>query len=246
MNALPLPGPRGRWRRLGPGAAGVLLSAAVVWLGFWLMERPLVRMPDTLHQGAPSEGTPAGATRGVPAADIMTRAGIPAQSAADLPGASRPAAAYAVELGDANTAAGAILRLQQVGASVPAGTYAPMPNQAAELYQVVAGAYPTSNAADAALQRLRASGQLSETSGTVVRVPLAFLIERDVAANAAAARVAAYSARGLPVYALRQADGRAWLYAGAFASAADTTPLGDALRRAGIHATLAYRTGRPF
>jgi len=240
VNASALPhGPR-RLRRLGPGFLGLCLAAVAVAVGFWLMERPLVRGhgPDYQHRPA--------APKLEDGAAIMSQAGIPAHTAPDLPGAARPRAPYAVRVGHANTTAGAILRLRKVGAFAPAGTFAPMPDRASGDYQIVAGAFATSNDAEALLQSLRAHGQLSETSGTIVRVPLAFLIERDVAADAAAARVAAFAVRGLPVYALRQADGRAWLYAGAFASAADTTLLGDALRNAGVHGTLAYRTGRSF
>jgi SPOR domain len=240
VNAWTLSGRPGRLRRAGPGVVGVVLAVVLVCLGFWLMERPLVRGhgPDYQHRASVP-----GATQG---AAIMSRAGIPAHVVEDLPGASRPASPYAVTVGHANTEAGAILRLQQVGTFAPAGTYEPTPGQAGTDYQIVAGAFATSNDAEALLRELRAHGQVSETSGTVVHVPLAFLIERDVAAAAAAARVAALAARGLPVYALRQADGRAWLYAGAFASAADAALLGTALRTAGVPATLAYRTGRPF
>ncbi len=240
MNASALPHGPGRLRRLGPAFLGLCLTVVVLAVGFWLMERPLVR------GHGPDYQRPLAASGLEDGAAIMSQAGIPAHTAPDLPGATQPRAPYAVRVGHANTPAGAILRLRKVGAFAPAGTFAPMPDGAAGDYQIVAGAYATSNDAEALLQALRAHGQLSETSGTIVRVPLAFLIERDVAADAAAARVAAFAARGLPVYALRQADGRAWLYAGAFASAADTTLLGDALRNAGVHGTLAYRTGRPF
>ncbi len=240
MNAWALSHGPGRLRRLGPGFLGIVLAAILLAVGIWLMDRPLAG-----GHGPDYQRRPAASDAGDGAA-IMSRAGIPAQPVPDLPGATRPRAPYAVSVGHANTAAGAILRLRLVGADAPAGTFVPMADRAAGDYQIVAGAFATSNDAEALLLALRAHGQLSETSGTVVRVPLAFLIERDVAADAAAARVAAFAARGLPVYALRQADGRVWLYAGAFASAADTTPLGNALRAAGVHATLAYRTGRPF
>ncbi len=241
MNAGTMPGHHGRLRRAGPGVAGVVLAGVLVWLGFWLMERPLVRGHGPDYQQAPA-AKPASAA----GAEVLTRAGLPAHAAADLPGAALPRTAYAVAVGDADTPAGAILRLRQVGAFAPAGTYVPVEGALDTAYRVVVGAAATSDNAGQLLRDLRGRGELSETSGTVVHVPLAFLIERDVAATAAAARVAAFAARGLPVYALRQADGRAWLYAGAFASAADTALLGSALRNAGVHATLAYRTGRPF
>ncbi|MGH7668830.1 MAG: hypothetical protein ACRENQ_04995 [Gemmatimonadaceae bacterium] len=239
MRVSTLPGAPGPLRRSGPAALGIFLVAVVVAVGFWLMERPLVRGYGPDYQQRPASKAEDGAA-------IMSRAGIPAQQAAPLPGAARPGSPYAVTLGRANTAAGAILWLRTVRAYAPVGTYVPMTDPVPGGYRIVAGAYADSNDADALLRTLRAHGQLSETSGTVVQVPLAYLIERDVAADAAAARVAAFAARGLPVYGLRQADGRVWLYAGAFASAADTTLLGNALRSAGMHPTLAYRTGRPF
>jgi hypothetical protein len=240
VNAWALPGgSSGRLQRFGPGLAGFALFGALLALGGWLMWRPLDRGHGPDYQRAP------GSAKDLAGAAIMSRAGIPSHPAPDLPSGA-PAAPFAISLGRAATPAGAILRLRLLGAAVPAGAFAPMPGTAGADYQIVAGAFQTSNDAQAMLRELRAHGQLSETSGTVVRVPLAFLIERDVAAGAAAARVAALTDRGLSVYALRQTNGRAWLYAGAFASASDTTPLATALRAAGVHATLAYRTGRPF
>jgi len=237
-----LPAPR-RLRRAVPGAVGLVLFACLVALGLWLADRPLARghAPDDPRgpagAGAGGQAASTGAARSV--------GGLVATGPAIMgnPGAAAP---FAVRVGDANTAAGAILRLQQMGASAPAGTYVPIPNGAAGAYHVLAGAFPDSVEAAALLASLRSHGQLSETSGTVVRLPLAYMIERDVAADSAAVRVAAFVARGLPVYALRQADGRVWLYAGAFAAASDTTPVADALRQAGVSGTLAYRMGRTF
>jgi SPOR domain len=227
-----------RVRRAATGAIGVVLFAGCIALAAWLMYRPLARGHGPDYQGRPD-------VRAARAAAAVTPLGLRVVGPA-IAGDSSAAAAYAVHVADANTPAGAILWLRQMGADVPAGTYVAVQAESAGEYRVLAGAYPDSAAAGALLQRLRAHGQLSEWGGTVVRFPLAYLIERGVSANAVAARVAAYAARGLPVYALRQADGRARLYAGAFATASDTTPTAGMLRRAGIHATLAYRTGRPF
>ena len=249
MTAMTLSRGPGRVRRLAPNARGVVLAAGLVALGWWLAERPLARGhgPDYQHV---APGTMAGNRNAAPA--VLTQAGIPAVDSSlaapteRYPGDAANPSAFAVRVGGANTPAGAILLLHQIGASAPAGTYAPISSQGDGPYGVYAGAFTSTSQAQALLHDLRTRGQLSETSGTVLRLPLAFLIERDVAAGAAAARVAAYVARGLPAYALRQADGRAWIYAGAFATAAESTPLRDALRQAGVHATLAYRTGRPF
>ncbi len=230
----PLP----RIRRAAPALVGVVLFGCVAALSAWLMERPLDRGHGRDYQRRPE----------------IRDAGAPAPAAVGLPATVTPGAwgdsvgvaAFAVHLADANTPAGAILWLHQAGAVVPTGTYEPVPGGATGAYWVLGGAYQDSVEAAGLLSRLRSRGQLRATGGSVVRTPLAYMIERDVAADSAAARVAAYAARGLPVYALRQADGRARLYAGAFAAASDTTLLADALRRAGVRATLAYRTGRSF
>lgn len=228
-----------RLRRAVPGAAGAVLFACLVGLGVWLAARPLARSRGPGHRRGPAaSGTGMPAAARIVGGLVLTGPAIVGDPAAGTP--------FAVRVGDANTAAGAILRLQQMGASAPAGTYVPIPSGAAGAYHVLAGAFPDSVEAAALLASLRSHGQLSETSGTVVRLPLAYMIERDVAADSAAVRVAAFVARGLPVYALRQADGRVWLYAGAFAAAADTTPVADALRQAGVSGTLAYRMGRSF
>ena len=228
-----------RVRRVAPGLLGVALFACCIALAGWLMERPLVRGHGPYYQRA---RTGQRQTAGAAALAL----GLAAAAMPGVTGDSATAGGYAVHLADANTAAGAILLLRQMGADLPAGTYVAIPHVVAGEYQVLAGAYRDSVEAAGLLDDLRSHGQLSESGGTVVHVPLAYMIERDVAAGSAAARMAVYTARGVPVYALRQADGRARLYAGAFASASDTTLLAAALRRAGVHATLAYRTGRPF
>jgi hypothetical protein len=58
--------------------------------------------------------------------------------------------------------------------------------------------------------------------------------------------VNAYHVRGLPVYSLRQDDGTATLYAGAFARPEDATPLLGTFRASGEQPTVVYRTGRLF
>jgi hypothetical protein len=52
-----------------------------------------------------------------------------------------------------------------------------------------------------------------------------------------------YSARGFSVYPLLQKDGRARLYAGAFARGEQAGALMKAFTAAGIKPLLAYRTG---
>ena len=80
----------------------------------------------------------------------------------------------------------------------------------------------------------------------IERFPYALLVERDVPDTAVASRVSVYQTRGLPVYALLQADGTARLLAGAFKAPDEATPLYDFLKTSGIQTSLVYRTGRVY
>src|SRR5262249_5382365 len=113
-------------------------------------------------------------------------------------------------------------------------------------YRVVAGAYPDSASAAALLDTLRARGTSDAGRAEIERFPYALLIQRDVPDTAVGTRVAAFQARGIPVYGLLQADGTARVYVGAFKTPDEAASLYDALRRAGIPTSLAYRTGRVY
>jgi hypothetical protein len=67
-----------------------------------------------------------------------------------------------------------------------------------------------------------------------------------VSREAAKALASGYAGRGIPVYALLQADGSAQLYAGAFDTPERASLLAATLRTAGITPTVVYRTGRAF
>lgn len=227
----------GRARQFLSAALGVALFACLVALGAWLMERPLDR------GYGPDYHAPVGRRAGAAEAGGV----LPIREAASgVAGSAAGGSPFSVQIGTANTPAGAMLVLDLAGPRVPVGTYVATSAGTSAGYRVLVGAFQDSRDAAALLASLRTHGQLRQWGGAVVRVPLAFEIERDVPAGSAAARVAAYDKRGLAVYALRQADGRVRLYTGAFATAADTAPVAAALRRAGVHATLAYRMGRSF
>jgi hypothetical protein len=87
---------------------------------------------------------------------------------------------------------------------------------------------------------------LDTLAGTVVQVPYAFLIESNVPAAAVSGMVATYADRGQPVYALRQSDGTAQLYAGAFEFPEQAILFAESLRAAGLTPVLVYRKGRVF
>jgi hypothetical protein len=76
--------------------------------------------------------------------------------------------------------------------------------------------------------------------------PLAFLVDTAVRIADVRPRLTRYAARGLPVYALRQPDGTARLYFGAYASAEQAAFAVPQVREAGMIPTLVYRIGRVF
>jgi len=158
------------------------------------------------------------------------------------------AARFAVELVATNTAAGANSWLREHAASLPGVTVSPVALGAARTrwYKVIAGASRDRAGADSLLSAVRAGRIVRAGAGIVVRVPLALLLETGVPRVAAAARIAAFAARGVPAYALVQDDGSARVFAGAFETAAAAVVFDAELRAQGLRPQLAYRTGRTF
>jgi cell division septation protein DedD len=164
------------------------------------------------------------------------RVANPADSAAATP--------YSVALMTTNTQAGAIMEFQTNGKSLPAATFAPVLVQDARWFKVLVGAYATRAEADSLLQSLRARRQVRAGLGDVVRAPYAFLVDSAVASSAVPGLLAYYADRGQPIYALRQSDGSARLYAGAFESLDQAALFVESLRASGITPVLVYRRGR--
>lgn len=159
------------------------------------------------------------------------------------------AAGFAVELVAANTAEAANLEMRRHGASLPSATVTPVPigPERATWYKLIAGAYTERREADSLLAALRRSKILDDSSGTVVDAPLALLVDSLPSQNWTSADlkkfIDSYSARGFSVYPLLQKDGRARLYAGAFARGEQAGALMKAFTAAGVKPLLAYRTG---
>ena len=234
-----------------PLVPGAILTMLLIAIGLWLAYRPLS------HAGKPSKGPTPDTGKALPiVAESLARdvtGDTASQSATAMtfahvinPEDSASAAMYAVELLAANTQAGAILKLQQDGKNLPAATFAPVLIQNARWFKVIAGAYTRRAEADSLLIGLRRRRVLDAASGTVVRLPFAFLIDSGVPSGAVAGMVATYGDRGQPVYALRQPNGSAWLFAGAFASPAQSSLYAESLRASGITPVLVYRKGRSF
>jgi len=213
--------------------AAVLIAGAVVFRARLAQFQPIVR------------SSPAPAPTTLPAAPETLLVAPPANVTDSL-----NAAAFAVELLVANTPEGANFVLRRDRVSLPAATVAPIPIGPARStwYKVVVGAFTRRSEADSLLLALRSAKVLSDSAGSVLRVPLALLIDsvesQGGIGDAVDAAVAQYAERGLAVYPLMQNDGGARLYAGAFERPNDAAELLKTLRGAGLQPVLVYRTGR--
>jgi hypothetical protein len=181
----------------------------------------------------------------------MVAAGAVGPTARPAPVPANPrdsarAAAWSVELKSFATQAGAVMELEAQQSVLPAATFAPMVDGDVRWFPLIGGAYADSAGAAALLTVLRQHGMLRTNWGTVKRRPLALMVQARVGSDTAAAAVEAYVERGIPVYALRQADGSAILYAGAFETPEQATLLAESLKASGLAPTLVYRTGRVF
>lgn len=244
--AAPAAAPR-RWsKRRVAAVTGVVLTVALAAAAAWLAYLPLA--DESRRLGGPPDT--AGSSRPFRAVQLdssadSTGAVIPVTPRILNPEDSATAAAFAVELMAANTQAGAILKLQQDGKNLPAATFSPVLIQGARWYKVIAGASATEADADTLLADLRRRKVLDAGSGTVVRVPLAFLID-SVPPTAVPAMIATYADRGQPLYALRQDNGTVWLLLGAFETVEQSLLYAESLRASEVTPVLVYRKGRSF
>jgi hypothetical protein len=163
---------------------------------------------------------------------------------------SAKAATFAVEILAANTSEGANFEMNRHGSQMPAATVSlvPIGDTEATWYKVHAGAYADSSAAEGLLQTLRRRRIVSDSAGSIVRVPFALLVDSVAAQAGMTARVREtirdLSSRGVHAYALMQEDGSARVYAGAFDRADQSSLAATALRVAGLTPVLEYRKGR--
>jgi len=246
--------------RLLAGAAGLLLTLGVGALALWFAYRPYAsERPPRI--GAKFSAAPLASKLTPDSAAIAARADsarrdslarglisppsdsfplLTASNASD----SGAAAAWAVRLEQTNTKSGAILDLRQRFETVPAGTYGF--DLRTRFFLLVAGAYSTRAAAESLLVQLRNHRILAPGMGSVTALPYAFMVQADVAVADVPARLARFAARGQPVYALRQANGGANLYFGAYESAQQAALAVPTVKEAGLTPTLVYRIGRVF
>jgi hypothetical protein len=236
-------------RQLIGAAVGVVLTLVLAGFGVWIAQRPLdhsvqrATAPPTDSTRNPVAVVGSGASM-VAAGAVGPAARPPAVPA--NPRDSGRAAAWSVELKSFATQAGAVMELEAQQSVLPAATFAPMVDGDVRWFPLIGGAYPDSAGAAALLGTLRQHGMLRTNWGTVKRRPLALMVQSRIGSDTAAAAVTAYVERGLPVYALRQADGSATLYAGAFETPEQAVLLAESLKASGLTPTLVYRTGRVF
>lgn len=241
-------------------AVGALLLAVLGGIFAWLAWRPYADGPS--RPVTPPRDTAAASTQ-LPVAPVG--AGTADSAALDTaavdttrppgavagpitnPGDSARASAWAVVFKNFNTKAGVLLTLHNIARNaIPAATYAPVQQQGATWYQLVAGASASRAGADSLVAAARARRDPELEPVTVGRFPLAYLVHAAVAPAAAPRLVGQLVERGHPAYALRQADNTVHVYVGAFESAAQAAPVGAELQASGLAPTLAYRLGRVF
>ena len=166
------------------------------------------------------------------------------------PADSASASAFSVEILASNTAEGANFEMQRHGSVMPAATISlvPIGDTEATWYKVHAGAYADSGQAEVLLLALRRRRVVPDSAGSVVRAPFGLLIDSIAAQAGMTSRVRerldSLSAKQVSAYSLRQKDGSAKLYVGAFETPDQSSLAATALRVAGLTPVLAYRTGR--
>ena len=243
--------PQSWWKRLPiapvPATIGLVVALGLAGLGIWLAARPLARGHEPLSEQRRRTASAAGA---VPSTlDSLHPESTGARPASLLapanPADSLGAASFVVVIARFNTLSGAQAWLQGQARDLPTPTFAPQIIRGETWYRALAGSYPARAQADSLLAVLSAKGLLRLDSNNVVRAPLAFLVD-SVKLEAVPGMLKYFADRGQPVYALRQADGSARLYAGAFESPEQASLYVDAIRTSGIRPVLVYRIGRVY
>jgi hypothetical protein len=231
------------WSPLKVGLAAAALLAAGILGG--AIVAPRFRQTRTAERPKAVVAVPVDSNRH----DSATAA-MPNALATVNPLDSATATAFSVEVLASNTSEGANFELKRYGSSMPSATISlvPIGDTEATWYKVYAGAYPDTMQANQLLALLRRRHVLADSAGSVVRVPLAFLVDSVPSQGGVSSvvrdKIAALASRGVTAYALLQKDGGALLYTGAFERSNQSSLAASALRVAGLTPVLAYRTGR--
>ena len=247
---------RRRWLAPALGVAMTLFLAAVM---FWFARRPFAgqrpeRRVSELRPTAAStapilrDSITAAAAAALRADSIGSESLSVAAALAGLvvanPADSEQAARWSVRLEQTATRSAAIMDLRGRFETLPAGTYGI--DIGTRYLLLVAGAYTSRAGADSLLVQLHEHRILPLDNGSVVSLPYAFLVQRDVSRAEVPVLLRQYAARGHVVYALRQANDSANLYYGAYESREQAMLSVTGVRDAGVQPLLVYRTGRVF
>lgn len=223
-----------------PAVAAAIVAIAAV-LGQQYLSRVRTEQPSLRRDSAAASDSLIG---GAPLPIDSSPPLVPA-NAAD----SSSASVYAVQIAMVDTEDGAAMRVRAGGGDFPVGTYAPVSRGAdrGTWYKVVTGAYTDRARAEQLLGFLRTRGLVPQGWGSVVRAPLALRLTTAPSQTAAAAAIADYQSRRVPVYGLLQRDGSVVIYAGAFESPDEASLFRTTLKDTkNIDATLVYRVGRAY
>jgi hypothetical protein len=241
--------PKPWWKRIPirlPAGIGIVLALGLAGIGLWLAARPLAKGHEPLIAQRRQTASSAGS---VPSTLDSLHPDSASVSAARLkpanPGDSLGAAAFAVVIARFNTLQGAQLWLQAQPRDLPTPSFAPQVIRGETWYRALAGSYPTRAQADSLLAALSVKGLSRLDSNNVVRTPFAFLVD-SVKAEAVPGLLKYFAGRGQPVYALRQPDGSARLYYGAYESPEQATLDIGTVQTSGIRPVLVYRIGRVY
>jgi hypothetical protein len=170
--------------------------------------------------------------------------------AATNPQDSASAPQFSVFISASNTLEGANLEMKSYGSALPAATISlvPIGDTEAIWYKIYAGVFDDSTEADRLLATVRRRRSLPDSGEAVLRAPLALLIDSIPSQAGMTSRIReklqALSEKDIKAYALRQSDGSARIYAGAFVEPEESTLAATALRVAGLTPVLVYKTGR--
>ena len=229
-----------RWGAPLIGLAALVTIAALA--GRWYLAQSASQgTPAVRRDTSASSGTLAGA--GAVAVDSS-----PPLTPAN-PADSVNASSFAVQIAMVDTEDGAAMRVRAGGGDFPVGTYAPVSRgtDRGTWYKVVTGAYANRTRADTLLDFLRRRGTIPRGWGTVISAPLALQVASAPSQTEAAALIADFQSRKVPVYGLLQRDGAVRIYTGAFETPDEAALYRSELKSTkNIDATLVYRVGRAY
>lgn len=230
--------PRRRW--VVPVAIAAVVAAVAVLLGRNYLTQAAATVPALRRDSAAASDS---LIANAPVVDSSPPLVVsnPADSANVSP--------FAVQIAMIDTEDGAAMRVRSGAGDFPAGTYAPVTRgtDRGTWYKVVTGAYVDRTRADQLLTFLRGRGLVPQGWGSVIRAPLALHVASAPSTTEAAALIADYQSRKVPVYGLLQRDGSVRIYVGAFENPDEAALFKSALKSTkNIDATLAYRVGRAY